>query len=85
MPYSNSFNRAKQHPFHLQYTGVRSEKLKKELNRFNPKLLKDEMPETYTEKSYLDIFPKEKLVYLSPDSRYVVFIHIDAFFSRGGG
>ena len=31
----------------------------------------DGRPEVYTEQSYLDIFPKEKIVYLSPDSRYL--------------
>ena len=39
------------------------------MTKVDPLAMTDGKPEVYTEQSYLDIFPKEKIVYLSPDSR----------------
>ena len=39
------------------------------MSKVDPQIMTDVRPEVYTEQSYLDIFPKEKIVYLSPDSR----------------
>ena len=41
------------------------------MSKVDPQIMTDVRPEVYTEQSYLDIFPKEKIVYLSPDSRYL--------------
>ena len=71
LPYSTSYNKASTQPFHLHYTGVQDPKIKKIMTQFDPQVMSDGRPEVYTEQSYLDIFPKEKIVYLSPDSRYL--------------
>ena len=39
------------------------------MSKVDPQIMTDARPEVYTEQSYLDIFPKENIVYLSPDSR----------------
>ena len=69
LPYSTSYNKSSIQPFHLHYTGVQDPKIKTLMKKVDPQLMSDERPEVYTEQSYLDIFPKENIVYLSPDSR----------------
>ena len=71
LPYSTNYNKASTQPFHLHYTSVRDPRFKKLITKVDPQVMTDEKPEVYTEQSYLDIFPKEKIVYLSPDSRYL--------------
>lgn len=43
--------------------------LKQHLHQSIPTLLNDDFPVTVTSQSYLDIFPKDQLVYLTPDSK----------------
>ena len=64
------FNRCATQPFHLHFTGV-GKTSSRMMQQLNPKLKSspDDVPEVHTEKSYLDIFPHEKIVYLSPDSK----------------
>ena len=69
IPYSTSYNRASTQPFHLHYTSVRDPSFKNLMSKVDKQVMTDGKPEVYTEQSYLDIFPKEKIVYLSPDSR----------------
>ena len=69
LPYSTNYNKASTQPFHLHYTSVHDPRFKKLITKVDPHVMTDRKPEVYTEQSYLDIFPKEKIVYLSPDSR----------------
>ena len=64
------YNRTSTQPFHLHFTGC-GDIDPKMWWKVNPKIRDspDDVPEVYTEKSYLDIFPPEKIVYLSPDSK----------------
>ena len=56
-------------PFHLHFTSFNDQKMKNMMGKINPKILTGETPEEFKEESYLDVFPKERLVYLSPDSK----------------
>ena len=69
LPYSTSYNKSSTQPFHLHYTSVCDQRFKDLMAKVDPLAMTDGKPEVYTEQSYLDIFPKEKIVYLSPDSR----------------
>jgi len=69
LPYSTSYNKASTQPFHLHYTSARDPRFKNLMTKVDPLSMTDERAEVFTEQSYLDIFPKEKIVYLSPDSR----------------
>lgn len=69
LPFSTSYNKASTQPFHLHYTSVCDQRFKDLMTKVDPLAMTDGKPEVYTEQSYLDIFPKEKIVYLSPDSR----------------
>lgn len=63
-------NRLHNSPFDLHFcNAVRNGDTMKSLERFIPPLHNADFPVNITEKSYLDIFPKEKIVYLTPHCR----------------
>ncbi|XP_044733117.1 mitochondrial ribonuclease P protein 1 homolog [Chrysoperla carnea] len=63
-------NRAHSEPFDLHYCNANfNEKVMQALNRHIPTLLEPWFPLHVHTKSYLDIFPKEKLVYMTPHCR----------------
>ncbi|KAK7078379.1 tRNA methyltransferase 10 C [Halocaridina rubra] len=63
-------NRVHEDPFYLHFCNAnRDSDLVKRLERFTPTLYNLEFPLTVTPSSYLDCFPKEKLVYLTPHCR----------------
>lgn len=80
--YSMSYNRLSQQPYALHFTNVDFSKAGKNLRNAFPKM--NEGMETFTEKSMLESFPKEKLVYLSPDSRNRLKYDDDDVYIIGG-
>jgi len=64
-----TFGRNREHdqpfPLHLCNADPESQVMK-ELHKYIPPLYQPEFPMTVTHKNYLDIFPREKLVYLTP-------------------
>ncbi|KAL7643614.1 UNVERIFIED_CONTAM: hypothetical protein RMT77_005597 [Armadillidium vulgare] len=63
-------NRFNSEPFNLTLCNVDFECKKYQyFFKFMPNMSKPNFPINITSESYLDIFPKEKLVYLTPDSR----------------
>lgn len=64
-------NKISRQPFHLHLCGLEEHgQLNKYLNTKFPGFSK--LPITTTEKSYLDLYPHDRLVYLSPNSRNVL-------------
>ncbi|XP_064079245.1 mitochondrial ribonuclease P protein 1 homolog [Macrobrachium nipponense] len=62
-----AFNRTHADPFYLHFCNAeRNADTVKRLHRFIPTMYDLDFPLTVTPESYLDCFPKEKLVYLSP-------------------
>ena len=63
------FNREARTPFALYFTGVTPEVQEIMIDQLSLDCEGNSFPVEITEKHQLDIFPSEKLVYLSPDSR----------------
>ncbi|KAB7494199.1 Mitochondrial ribonuclease P protein 1-like protein, partial [Armadillidium nasatum] len=69
---SNSFscNRLSSDPFNLTLCNVDFESQKfQSIHKQMPNIISPSFPMNITSKSYLDIFPKEKLVYLTPNAK----------------
>lgn len=63
-------NRSHFNPMDLYFCNFnRDGLLKQHLHQNIPSLLNDDFPVTVTSQSYLDIFPKDQLVYLTPDCK----------------
>ncbi|XP_076066415.1 tRNA methyltransferase roswell isoform X3 [Oratosquilla oratoria] len=63
-------NRKHEEPFNLYFCNAhKSFDTVTKLEKYIPTLYEPEFPLNVTEQCYLDIFPREKLVYLTPDSR----------------
>lgn len=63
-------NRLHKDPYDLYFCNADPEyRVIKYLNKYVPPLYEPDFPVNITEKSYLDLFPKEKLVYLTPHCR----------------
>ena len=75
-------NRVHSDPFNLHFCNARrdSETILR-LHKFIPTLYNPEFPINITEKSYLDLFAKERLVYLTPHCReeLVTYSHDDIY------
>ncbi|KAL7637777.1 UNVERIFIED_CONTAM: hypothetical protein RMT77_011389 [Armadillidium vulgare] len=79
-------NKLSLEPFNLTLCNVDVDcKKYQSLFKFMPNMAEPNFPINVTPKSYLDIFPKEKLVYLTPDARDVMerFDH-EAIYIIGG-
>lgn len=63
-------NREHDHPFPMQFCNVKFDGgVIKHLHQNIPSLYQPEFPISLSPKSYLDLFPREKLVYLTPHCR----------------
>lgn len=63
-------NRSHVNPMYLYFCNFNKDGLlKRYLHQNIPTLLNDDFPVTITSQSYLDIFPKDQLVYLTPHCR----------------
>lgn len=63
-------NRLHDDPFDLYLCNINRESVTmQELNKFIKPMYEDHFPLNITEKSYLDLFPKDKIVYLTPHCR----------------
>ena len=71
--YAIQYNKTAITPFALHFTGVTSNIQESMERAFLMKLDKSNVPVEITDKHQLDLFPKDKLVYLSPDSRNDLF------------
>ncbi|KAB7498826.1 tRNA (guanine(9)-N1)-methyltransferase [Armadillidium nasatum] len=83
---SISRNKLSLEPFNLTLCNVDFDcKKYQSLFKFMPNMAEPNFPINVTSESYLDIFPKEKLVYLTPDARDVMerFDH-EAIYIIGG-
>lgn len=61
-------NRAHDYPYDLHYCNINpNEYLHQEFHSYIPTMYQPDFPINITEKSYLDLFEKDKLVYLTPD------------------
>lgn len=68
-----SENREHDNPFDLHFCNVNKESMSiKKLAKNIPTLYDPDFPLNLTEKSYLDLFPKENLIYLTPHCREVM-------------
>lgn len=77
-------NRADLDPFNLVFCNVKDgSQYKQHLHRVLQHLGKPNCLLTATEKSYLDLYPKEKLVYLTPDARQPLRYSDDAIYIVG--
>lgn len=77
-----SENRKDDEPFNLHFCNANKEtKVIQKLNKLIPTLYDDDFPVNITDKSYLDLFPKENLVYLTPHCRedLASFSHDDIY------
>ena len=64
-----AFNKVVQEPFHLVLTGANPQgHILRMLNRTSSSRPLDNFLFTITEQNYLDVYPKDKLVYLSPNA-----------------
>lgn len=62
-----SYNRTHRDPFNVVFCNVNKDgKVFKCLSKTMPTIDEPTFPLNYTEKSYLDLYPKDKLVYLTP-------------------
>jgi len=63
-------NRVHDKPFDIHYTNMnKNSELVKMLHKYIPTMYEPEFPLNVHENSYLDLFPKENLVYLTPHCR----------------
>ncbi|CAG9760064.1 unnamed protein product [Ceutorhynchus assimilis] len=63
-------NRYNDDPFDIHYVNINKDSdLTKMFHKYVPTMFDKEFPMNAHEKSYLDLFPKEKLVYLTPHCR----------------
>lgn len=70
LTYMFSDNRAHDKPFDLYIcNAIRESNTMKQLVKFIPTLYDSDFPINITEKHYLDLFPKENIVYLTPHCR----------------
>ncbi|XP_075237096.1 tRNA methyltransferase roswell [Lycorma delicatula] len=79
-------NRNNNEPFNVHFCNANPDSyLIKQLKKFIPTLYEWDFPINVTEKSYLDLFPKEKLVYLTPHCRenLTTFNHDDIYIVGG--
>ncbi|XP_033325164.2 tRNA methyltransferase roswell [Megalopta genalis] len=66
-------NRIHKSPFNLYFCNTnKSSLVMKQMHKNIPTIYDDNFPLNVTEKSYLDIFDKDKLVYLTPDTNQVL-------------
>lgn len=67
-------NRMNQYPSHIIYCNVdlEGELFSSFMELFSDTKCDPAFPLSWTEKSYLELFPRETLVYLSPDSRFTM-------------
>ncbi|KAG8223934.1 hypothetical protein J437_LFUL003742 [Ladona fulva] len=81
-----SENRVHPDPFNLYLTSARRDSPTiQALNKFIPTLYEDAFPLNVSEKSYLDLFSKENLVYLTPHCReeLTTYSHDDVYIVGG--
>ncbi|XP_066246008.1 mitochondrial ribonuclease P protein 1 homolog [Euwallacea similis] len=81
-----SENRAHDEPFDIHFTNLNlSSDITKSLEKNIPTVFEKEFPINIHENSYLDLFPKERLIYLTPHCReeMTTFDH-DAIYIIGG-
>ena len=73
-------------PFHLYFTSCKFPEMKRPLSKFFSKHMEnpDSMPEVFTEKSHMELFDPQRLVYLSPDSRNELKYNADDVYVIGG-
>lgn len=77
-------NRANADPFNLVFCNLKEESnYRKQLHKAMGHLGKPGCLVTTTEKSYLDLYPKERLVYLTPDARQPLRYSDDAIYIIG--
>ncbi|XP_050030696.1 mitochondrial ribonuclease P protein 1 homolog [Dermacentor andersoni] len=76
-------NRLSPDPFNLVFCGLKGEQYKHHVYKAIPHLGKPSCLITVTENSYLDLYPKEKLVYLTPDARQPLRYSDDAIYIVG--
>lgn len=77
-------NRANSDPFNLVFCNLKEEgDYRKQLHKAMGHLGRPGCLVTVTEKSYLDLYPKEKLVYLTPDARQPLRYSDDAIYIIG--
>uniref|UniRef100_A0A146LVF6 RNA (guanine-9-)-methyltransferase domain-containing protein 1 n=1 Tax=Lygus hesperus TaxID=30085 RepID=A0A146LVF6_LYGHE len=75
-------NRAHVSPFNVHFCNAdRNGLMMSKLHKMIPTLYNDDFPVNVIEKSYLDVFPKEKLVYLTPHCReeLLTYNHDDVY------
>ncbi|KAL7630534.1 UNVERIFIED_CONTAM: hypothetical protein RMT77_019273 [Armadillidium vulgare] len=80
-------NRVRLEPFNLMMCNVdfNCHKFQIFSNKIMPSVLQRHFPMNITSKSYLDLFPKEKLIYLTPDARQEMqTFNSDAVYIIGG-
>lgn len=77
-------NRLSADPFNLVFCGLKGKQYRKKLYEAMPHLDKPNCLITVSDNSYLDMFPKEKLVYLTPDARQPLRYSDDAIYIIGG-
>ena len=76
LPATIRHNRECPQPLNLHFTNYPGDKIDKYKPIFKQMLNNSALtPEKLTTKSYLDLFPRKRLVYLSPDSREVLWKH----------
>ncbi len=82
LQFAMKFNRESPQPFAMYFTNYdfNCDLLKKSF----PKATDPDFPVLATEKSYIDLFPPEKLVYLSPDSRNDLTYNSEDVYIIGG-
>ena len=73
-------------PLNLHFTNyqAKNQKVDKLMHQSLPLVMKGETPEVVTDKCYTDLFPKENLVYLSPDSKQRLQYNPDDIYIIGG-
>lgn len=76
-------NRLSPDPFNLVFCGLKGEQYRDQLYKAMPHLGKPNCLITVSEKSYIDMYPKEKLVYLTPDARQPLRYSDDAIYIIG--
>ena len=63
-------NREHKYPFHLYYCNANEDEfMLKYMQRLMPRMYDLDYPVNVTSESYLDIFPRERLVYLTPHAK----------------
>lgn len=83
--YAVKFNREAPQPFALYFTNYREDCERCAIvKKAMPRLTDPDFPVMVTEKSYMDLFPKKDLVYLSPDSRTDLSFRPDDIYIIGG-